>query len=128
MQSLGDKIRQMRLGLGMTQHQLADRSGLGQAMVAEIETGSRENLTLPTLHKLAQGLNCRFVPQFIAEENIETIREKQSDYVARKIILISTGSSAIELQSPAPVFVEEQIQELKQDLLEKHGSALWQKI
>ena len=128
MQSLGDQVKQIRIGLGMTQQQLAERSRLAQSAIAAIENGKRENLTLPTIYKLAAGLNCQFVPKLIAQNDIAVIREKQSDYVARKIISISSASAAIELQSPSPEFIEKQIAELKKDLLEKHGSALWQKI
>ncbi len=93
----------------MTQQQLAAGSGVAQSAIAEIETGRRENLTLPTVQKLAQGLNCRFIPQLIAEKNISTIREEQSEYVARKIISISSSSAAIEMQPPSPALIEKQI-------------------
>ena len=128
MQTLGDQVKQIRTALGMTQQQLAERSGLGQSMIAEIENGHRENLTLPTIYKLAQGLNCGFIPQLIAEKDISVIREEQSDYVARKIISISSGSAAIEMQLPSKDAIEKQVEALKQELLEKPGSALWQKI
>ena len=128
MQSLGDQVKQMRTGLGMTQRQLAQRSGLAQSVIAEIENGHRGNLTLPTIQKLASGLNCQFVPQLIAQKDIDAIREDQSDYVARKIISISSGSSAIEMQAPSPEFIEKQVAALKQELFEGPGSALWQKI
>ncbi|MBI3313921.1 MAG: helix-turn-helix domain-containing protein [Candidatus Omnitrophica bacterium] len=128
MQTLGDQVKQMRSVLGMTQQQLAERSGLAQSVIAEIENGNRENLTLPTIQKLAQGLNCRFIPQLIAEKDISVIREERSDYIARKIISISSGSAAIEMQLPTQDAIEKQVETLKQELLEKHGAALWQKI
>ncbi len=128
MQSLGDQVKQMRAGLGMTQSQLASRSGIAQSMIADIENGRRENLTLPTIQKLAGGLNCQFVPQFIAEKDLSVIREERSDYVARKIISISSGSAAIEMQLPDKEEIEKQVQALKKELLEKRETALWQKI
>lgn len=128
MQTLGDQVKQIRSALGMTQQQLSQRSGIAQSMIAEIENGHRENLTLPTIRKLAQGLNCRFIPQFIAEKDIAVIREEQSDYVARKIISISSGSAAIEIQPPSKDAVEKQVEALKQELLKKRESSLWKKI
>ena len=112
----------------MTQQQLAERSGLAQSMIADIENGRRENLTLPTIQKLATGLNCQFVPQFIAERDLSVIREERSDYVARKIIAISTGSAAIEMQTPTDEEIEKQVRDLKKELLGKRETALWQKI
>ena len=128
MQTLGDQVKQTRLALGMTQQQLAERSGLAQNVIAEIENGKRENLTLPTIYKLAAGLNCQFIPQLMVQKDISAVREEQSEYVARKIISISSGSTAIELQSASRGTVEKQVQELKRELLTKKGSALWQKI
>ena len=81
MQTLGDQVRQTRLALGMTQQQLGERSGLAQNVIAAIENGKRENMTLPTIYKLAAGLNC----QLIVQKDISAIREEQSEYVARKL-------------------------------------------
>ena len=127
MQSIGDQVRQMRAALGMTQQQLAERSGLAQNVIAEIENGKRENMTLPTIHKLAEGLNCQLVG-LVPRKDVSVMREEQSEYVARKIISMTSGSSAIELQLPSQEFIQKQIKNLKQDLLTKHASALWQKI
>ena len=128
MQTIGDQVKQIRLALGMTQQQLATRCGLAQSAIAEIEAGKRESMTLPTIQKLADGLNCQFAPRLIPTKDIDTLREEQSAQLARKIISITSGSSAIELQLPSQAAIQKQIEDLKQDLLTKHESALWQKI
>ena len=128
MQTIGDKIRTIREALGMTQAQLAERSGMTQSMVAGIETGERNNPSFATINKLAEALNCSFISQLSPKKDIPVFLEEQSDRLARKIVAISSGSSAIELQSPSPKSVEEQILQIKKDLLGKHKSALWQKI
>ena len=128
MQSLGDQIRNIREALGMTQAQLAERSGLTQSMIAEIENGRRENLGLSTVKKLAEGLNCHPVVQVLPKKNISQILDEQSSSVARRIVSISSGSAAIEMQAPSPGAIERQVAALKKDLLGKHRSALWQKI
>lgn len=128
MQTIGDQIRTIRKALGMTQTQLAARSGLTQSMIAGIETGERNNPSFTTIHKLAEALNCDFISQVSPKKDIPVFLEEQSDYLARKIVAISSGSSTIELQPPSPKAVKEQILEIKKDLLGKHKSALWQKI
>ncbi|MBI3314136.1 MAG: helix-turn-helix domain-containing protein [Candidatus Omnitrophica bacterium] len=128
MQSLGDQVKQIREALGMTQQQLAARSGLAQNVIADIENGKRRNLTLPTIHKLAEGLNCQFVPQLSLQKNILELREEQGTRIAQKIISMTSGSSAIEIQLPSRESVEKQITELKGELLQKGNTALWQKI
>ena len=128
MQSISEQIKGLRKDLGMTQEQLAERSGLSQSMIADIENGRRPNLTTPTLVKLAQGLNCHYVSQLIPIKDIHVILDEQSSAVAKKIISTSSGSMAIEMQMPGPEIIEKQIMELKKEILEKNKSALWQKI
>lgn len=128
MQTIGDQIRTIRVALGMTQTQLAERSGLTQSMIAGIETGERDNPNFVTVNKLAEAMNCSFISQLSPKKDIPVFLEEQSDHLARKIVAISSGSSAIELQPPSQKIIEEQILEIKKDLLGKHKSALWQKI
>lgn len=128
MQTIGDQIRTIREILGMTQTQLAERSSLTQSMIAGIETGERDNPSFATVIKLAEALNCSFISQLSPKKDIPVFLEEQSNHLARKIVAISSGSSAIELQSPSPKVVEEEILQIKKDLLGKHKSALWQKI
>lgn len=127
MQSLGDQIRVIREELGMTQAQLAERSGLSQSMIADIENGRRSNLTLPTIFKLAEGLNCQYVSQFQPLKDIPQILDERSAEIAQKLVSISSGSAAIELQLPSQDAITIQVANLKKQLLE-NKSALWQKI
>lgn len=128
MQSLGEQIKNIRESLGMTQEQLAQRSGLAQSMVAEIENGKRTNLSISTIKKLAEGLYCDPLFQVLPKKDISEILDEQSTRLAEKIVFISSGSAAIEMQLPSQSAINEQIAQIKKDLLEKHRSALWQKI
>lgn len=49
-------IRARRAELGLTQEQLAERAGLRQGHLSQLETGSRKP-TLPTLLKLRDALD-----------------------------------------------------------------------
>ena len=128
MQSLGEQIKNIREALGMTQEQLAQRSGLAQSRVSEIENGRTENPNLSTVKKLAEGLNCQPLLQILPLKNISEILDEQSTTVARKIISISSGSAAIERQFPSENVIQKEIAGIKRDLLEKNRAALWQKI
>ncbi|RNB90214.1 XRE family transcriptional regulator [Brevibacillus nitrificans] len=52
---LGDRIRSLRLDLGLSQEQLGERSGLHTNYIGQIERGEK-NLTLETLLKIARSL------------------------------------------------------------------------
>ena len=125
---LGEQIRGVRAALGMTQQQLAQRSGLRQSMIAEIESGKRKDLCVSTIQKLAAGLSCQTLIHIVPQKEISQILDERSTDIAQKIVGISSGSAAIEMQMPNQKIVTEQINEIKKDLLEKHKSALWQEI
>lgn len=54
----GRRLRQIRLGAGISQEKLGELSGLHRTFVSMVERGER-NVTLATVEKLAGGLGCR---------------------------------------------------------------------
>jgi Predicted transcriptional regulators len=54
---LGGIIRDRRKELGMTQKDLAVKSGMEQSYISALERGEKETLTSITLNKLAEALN-----------------------------------------------------------------------
>lgn len=55
-EALGRVIRERRVSLGMSQEELADKSGLHRTYVSDVERGIR-NLTLGALWFICNGLN-----------------------------------------------------------------------
>lgn len=49
------RVKQLRLALGLTQEQFAERAGLDYKYYQHVEAGRRPNLGLETLLKLARG-------------------------------------------------------------------------
>lgn len=125
---IGEQIRDVREALGMTQQQLAERCQLHQSVIAEIESGKRKDLCLSTIKKLAVGLNCQSLIQIVPQKEISKILDERSTDMAQKIIGMSSGSAAIEMQLPNQNLINEQVSEIKKDLLGKRKSALWQEI
>lgn len=52
--TIGDRIRELRRSRGMTQEELAETSGLSDAVIKKIEQGG--NARMETLHKIAKAL------------------------------------------------------------------------
>ena len=54
--SFGRRVRELRLGLGLSQEELAERAGLHRNYVGGLERGER-NVALINIGKLARALN-----------------------------------------------------------------------
>ena len=54
--AFADELRSRRVGLGVSQEELAHRAGLNRTYVAKLELATNQP-TLPALHLLAQALD-----------------------------------------------------------------------
>lgn len=59
------KITELRKRRGLTQAALAQRSGVSQPMIAQIESGKLNNLTLKTLARTARALGASLKIEFV---------------------------------------------------------------
>jgi transcriptional regulator with XRE-family HTH domain len=57
MQTLGERIRQVRKAAGLTQKQLEEASGVPQNTISRVEIGSVQEISTKTLVGLAKALN-----------------------------------------------------------------------
>jgi transcriptional regulator with XRE-family HTH domain len=62
-----DIVKRLRAAAGLTQQDLAGRSGLSIALVMALEQGRSDNPRLDTLRKLANGLGCT-VAQLVGDD------------------------------------------------------------
>ena len=56
--TIGERIQRLRTQRGLSQADLAERSGVGQSLLSRIERGSRPNPTADILRRLAKTLGC----------------------------------------------------------------------
>lgn len=78
-------IREMKR---MTQQELADRSGFKPCMIADYESGARENPQLNTIKRLADGLGVKMY-RLLAESN--TVRKGDIKPIAGKMESVRYG-------------------------------------
>jgi transcriptional regulator with XRE-family HTH domain len=110
----------------MTQEQLAQRAETAQPVVARVERSSGKDLRLSTVQRIAEALHCDVSVELIPKEDLSRMLEAKSLERARKLVAISSGNMALELQRPDRRFIEKQVEILKKEILEKHRKALWE--
>lgn len=71
-QQIGKRIRVLRRQAGLTQSELAEKSGLSDNFIGLIERGERQ-LTVPTVQKLAKVLDVKLSEFFIEEEQASSV-------------------------------------------------------
>jgi transcriptional regulator with XRE-family HTH domain len=57
---VGENVKRARIAAGLTQEQLADRSGFSQQYLSGLEGGKR-NPTIVTIYEIAQALDVPYV-------------------------------------------------------------------
>ena len=81
--SLGDKVRYAREQLGLTTQILAERAGVSQPYISEIENGNK-NPSAKTIMKLAAALN---VPgEFLLRNDVRTLAEMEIESAVKSKI------------------------------------------
>lgn len=78
-------IRAIRDALGMNMRQLADRLGVSQSRIVKIEQDELSGaLTIKTLEKVADKLDCVFVYGFAPRTSLENTVRKQAAHMAQE--------------------------------------------
>ncbi len=82
--TVGENLRKIRTGMGLTQEEVALRSGLSQGYINQLESGKRM-FTQKSLEQIAEALNVPLLNFFRkSEKKTEGVREDVSGYNKRK--------------------------------------------
>ena len=120
------QLELIRKALGMTQIQLAKKLGYkSNVPVAKLEGGNNKNPTIETLKNYANALGCELLIGFVPKKEIKKTIEELAEKKAREIINLSSKSSALELQKPNSDAIKDEIEKLKNEIIEKRRSILW---
>ncbi len=119
-------VKAIREALGMTTAQLGRRLGVTQSRAVAIEQAEAKGaITLGTLEKAAQALNCRLVYVLVPREPLEKLVEERAQALARQRLKATAHSMALEDQSVDAQDEREQLKVLTKHLIEEAGSKLW---
>lgn len=120
-------IKSIRMALGMTHAQLAERVGISRQAVRELEQSeAAKRITLERLETLANALGCKLTYALIPHDgSIEAMRTNQACRVADELLSRTRHSMALEAQSPTDDDLKHQRNRLVEKLLRDNSSALW---
>lgn len=110
-------IRQMREALGLTLEKLGDLCGLSIPTIAQAERREVEgNLTIETLRKTAEAMNCEFIYMFAPKSDMNEFINQQAYQKAQRILGRADLHMSLEdqkVKSP----LEERIVKLQKKLI-----------
>jgi predicted DNA-binding mobile mystery protein A len=119
-------VKAIREALGMTTAQLGRRLGVVQSRAVAIEQAEVKGaVTLDTLEKAAQALDCRLVYVLVPRKPLEMLVEDRAQALARQRLKATAHSMALEDQSVDAADESEQLKALTKRLVEEAGSKLW---
>ena len=120
-------LKAIREALGMTTAQLGRRLGVVQSRVVAIEHAeTKGTITLNSLEKAAQALDCRLVYALLPRQPLEDIVEQRASLLAKSRLKSTGHTMTLEAQGVDATDESEQLKRLIRQLVEKSGSKLWE--
>ena len=119
-------IRSIRDALGMSGRQLARRVKLSQQRIAVIEKQELDgSLTLKTLRKMAEGLDCALVFSLVPRKSLEQTLREQVERVVQDRLAKAGHLMDLEGQGLAEVDRRHVREEMVAEILARPPSTLW---
>jgi predicted DNA-binding mobile mystery protein A len=121
-------IRAIRNALGMTAKQLANRLDVAQQAVARIEKEELSgSVTIKTMRRIAERLDCVFVYGFVPRTSLEETVSRQAKKVAVRRLAQASQTMSLENQALSMRENEQALSDLVDELIRTLPSDLWNK-
>ncbi len=122
-------IRAIRDALRMTAKQLANRLGVAQQAVARIEKEELAgSVTIKTMRRIAECLDCVFVYGFVPRTSLEETVARQAKKVAAQRLAQASQTMSLENQALSRKENEQALSDLVDELIRTLPSNLWNKL
>ena len=119
-------IHAIRGALGMSGRQLAERLGLSKQSVARMERDEMMGaLSIKTLHRVAEGLDCVLVYGMVPRESLEKMVHDQARLIARQRMDLVDQTMRPENQELDTAENEALLMDIVEDLEDGMPSNFW---
>lgn len=119
-------LRSIREALGMSGRQLADRIGVSQPRVVQIEKDELSGaLTLKTLRQAAEAMDCVFVYALIPRTSLEQAMRDQAKIVAEQRFSRTSHTMLLEDQLVSNNEQKKMLDAKKEDLIREMPKDFW---
>jgi predicted DNA-binding mobile mystery protein A len=120
-------VRAIREALGMTQAQLGARMNISRQSVQDLEQAEAERrITLDSLDRLAQAMDCRVVYSLVPEHgSLDDVRTRRAQALAKALLKQTDHTMKLEAQGLSENELERQRKTLADALLRDKPSKLW---
>lgn len=119
-------VRAIRDALGLTGAQLARRLGIRPASLSELEKNEASGrITLATLKRAAEALDCTFVYALVPKQSLEKTVEGAARAAAQKELVAALHTMELEAQGVRAGDKREMLEALAADIAKAGGKRLW---
>lgn len=119
-------VKAIREARGMTTAQLAERVGLSQPRIPQLEKAEVEDsLTLKSLRQVAAGLNCTLVYALVPNEPLDDMIRARAREIADQQLARAHHTMKLENQALGPRELEAERDRLISDLVDGDPRRLW---
>ncbi|HEY5125597.1 MAG TPA: mobile mystery protein A [Ignavibacteria bacterium] len=119
-------IYEIRNALQLTFGQLSRRIGISAPTIKVFENSEvKGTITLNSLRKFAESVNCKLVYAIVPNESLEKIIDNQIEKVAGGVVKRTSHSMNLENQNINSEEEKKQAEELKINLKAKFSSKIW---
>ena len=119
-------IKAIRESLGMTTAQLAQRIGLSQPRIPQMEKREADDsLTLKSLRHVAEGLNCTLVYALVPNEPLDDMLRDRASQIADRQLARTNHTMKLENQALEPRELKAERERLISELISGDPRRLW---
>ncbi|MDP2241503.1 MAG: mobile mystery protein A [Burkholderiales bacterium] len=122
----GGWLRAIRKALGMSAAQLAGRLGVAQQAIVNFERNEAAGkITLQSLQRVAQALDCRVVYAVVPNKPLVQMRRARAQALADQLVRPVAHSMKLEAQGVSDKETRRQRKELTDEILRGSARKLW---